>query len=166
MVANRKTTINHMFAAAIAPHDAYDEARVREAVSLLGNDPDGDLACAYCSQPAETWDHIHATVKDSAFSGHGHRLGNLLPCCKACNSKKGNKPWQVHLKTLGLGTQEQDRRESLISGYIAAYAAIDSSADTTPDRQRLDAIRAQILSLMADADKIADRVRAQATSAD
>lgn len=88
MLASRRTTINHMFAAAIAPNDIFDEQRVREAMILLGNDPDGDLACAYCGNPAETWDHVFATVKNSRFSGHGHQLGNLLPCCKQCNSRK------------------------------------------------------------------------------
>lgn len=43
ILASRRTTINHMFAAAAAPHP-YDEARVREAVALLGNDPDHDFA--------------------------------------------------------------------------------------------------------------------------
>ena len=60
MLARRRTTINHMFAAAIAPHDLFDEERVREAVALLGNDPDSDLACAYCGELAETWDHVFA----------------------------------------------------------------------------------------------------------
>jgi hypothetical protein len=67
MLANRQTTINHMFAAAVAPN----EQRVRAAVALLGNDSDGDPACAYCGEPAETWDHVSATVERSRFSGHG-----------------------------------------------------------------------------------------------
>ena len=56
MAASRRTTVNHMFAAAVASHDRYDETRVREAVALLGNDPDGHLACAYCGGAAETRD--------------------------------------------------------------------------------------------------------------
>lgn len=86
MVSRRKTTINHAFAAAIAPSDDYDVQRVRQALALLGQDPDQDLRCAYCGATAQTWDHVFATVKDSRFSGYGHRLGNLLPCCKFCNS--------------------------------------------------------------------------------
>jgi 5-methylcytosine-specific restriction endonuclease McrA len=91
IVASRTTTVNHAFAASIAPSDTYEAAKVREAVVALGQDADADLVCVYCGAEAETWDHVHATVKDKAFSGHGHRLGNLLPCCKPCNSKKGNK---------------------------------------------------------------------------
>ena len=40
IVSRRKTTINHAFAAAVAPSDAYDELRVREAIYILGQDPD------------------------------------------------------------------------------------------------------------------------------
>ena len=86
ILSRRRTTINHAFASAIAP---FDDGRIREAVETLGQDPDADLRCAYCDKQAETWDHVFATVRDSRFSGHGHRLGNLLPCCKACNSAKG-----------------------------------------------------------------------------
>ena len=92
MVASRATTINHAFAACIAPCDKYDEEVMRKAIIALGQDPDSDLLCVYCGDEAETWDHIHATVREKKFSGHGHRIGNLLPCCKTCNSKKGNKP--------------------------------------------------------------------------
>jgi hypothetical protein len=148
-----------MFAAAIAPHDSFDEQRVREAVRLLGNNPDDDLACAYCGERAETWDHIFATVKDSRFSGHGHRLGNLLPCCKLCNSRKGNKPWQQHLASLPLSESERLRRAVLIERYIGVYGRIDSDVAQTIDQKRLEAIRSQILSLMAEGDEIAHRIR-------
>lgn len=102
MLARRRTTINHAFAAAVAPSDTYDEARTREALLVLGLNPDGELECAYCGELAETWDHVFATVRNSRFSGYGHRLGNLMPCCKPCNSRKGNKHWQAHLETLQL----------------------------------------------------------------
>lgn len=159
MLASRRTTVNHMFAAAVAPHDRYDEAWVREAVALLGNDPDGDLACAYCGAAAETWDHVFATVKDSRFSGHGHRLGNLLPCCKPCNSRKGNKHWRAHLDALPLDGAERDRRRELIDTYLLTFGHVGELAMQTPDHQRLDAIRQEILALMAEADALAERVR-------
>lgn len=159
MLARRRTTINHMFAAAVAPHDTYDEERVREAVALLGNDPDSDLFCAYCGDAAETWDHVFATVKDSRFSGHGHRLGNLLPCCKPCNSRKGNKPWQAHLAALNLDEPDRARRSALIDRYLRAFGRVDDEFRQTPDQRRLDAIRAQILILVAEADEVAARIR-------
>ena len=100
IVARRRTTINHAFAAAIAPSDEYVADTVREAMQALGQDSER-LLCVYCSAPAQTWDHVFATVKNSNFSGHGHRLGNLLPCCKPCNSAKGNKNWRLFIEQLG-----------------------------------------------------------------
>lgn len=159
MLANRRTTINHMFAAAIAPHDEYDASRVREAVALLGDDPDDDLTCAYCGAPAETWDHVFATVRNSRFSGHGHRLGNLLPCCKPCNSKKGNKDWRAHLVCVPMLEEDRERRTVNIKRYLSTFACDDSDLPLTQDRQVLDVIREQILSLMAEGDAVAARIR-------
>lgn len=126
IVARRKTTINHAFAAAIAPSDGYDEERVRAAISLLGQDPDQDLLCAYCGAPAQTWDHVFATVKNSGFSGHGHRLGNMLPCCKPCNSAKGNKDWRGFLTELKLPGDASQAAANRISAYLSKYAVQDS----------------------------------------
>lgn len=165
MLASRRTTINHMFAAAIAPHDVYDEKRIRDAVILLGNDPDRDLECAYCGAPAETWDHVFATVKNSRFSGHGHRLGNLLPCCKPCNSRKGNKPWETYLASLPLPDAEHARRHHLIGNYLAAYERLEPVSALTTDHERLDAIREKVLGLVAEGDEIACRIRAHASTA-
>jgi hypothetical protein len=161
MLSNRRTTINHMFAAAVAPHDQYAEARVREAMVLLGNDPDCDLACAYCGATAETWDHVFATVRKSRFSGYGHRLGNLLPCCKPCNSRKGNKPWGAHLASLPLAEEERAGRAKAINRHIDVFGRVDEQTMDTPDHQRLDQIRSQILALMTEGDEIAARIRAQ-----
>ena len=85
IVARRKSTISHAFAAAIAPSDVYSEDQVRGAITELAMNPDEDLVCAYCGVKAQTWDHVYATVRDTHFSGFGHRLGNLLPCCLAAN---------------------------------------------------------------------------------
>lgn len=168
MLARRRTTINHAFAAAVAPSDSYDEATVAEAIRSLGMDPEKDLLCAYCHGAAETWDHVFATVKDSRFSGHGHRLGNLLPCCKPCNSSKGSKPWQTYLATLPITDQEREASTKAISNYIEAYASDDAIVAASPHHERLDAIRLQVLELLAEGDRIAARIRAEtgAASAD
>ncbi len=93
----RKTTINHAFASAISVSDSYDDEKMDNALRILGEDPEIDLNCIYCGRPAETWDHVMATVKKGKYSGHGHQIGNLVPCCKDCNSKKGNKDWKAFL---------------------------------------------------------------------
>jgi len=54
IVGRRRTTINHAFASAIAPCDAFDEVSVRETIVLLGQNPDLDLQCSYCGALAET----------------------------------------------------------------------------------------------------------------
>lgn len=159
MVGRRRTTVNHMFAAAIAPNDPYEAGRVRAAVALLGNDPESDLECAYCGENAETWDHIFATVKNGQFSGHGHRVGNLVPCCKPCNSRKGNKTWEAHLASLPLAKAEFRRRHARIEEYVAMYSCNDHVQFQTEDHRRLDEIRSLILELMAEADAIADTMR-------
>jgi hypothetical protein len=101
-------------------------------------------------------------VKDSRFSGHGHRLGNLLPCCKPCNSRKGNKPWQAHLASLALTEEELAERAEAITRHIDLFGMVDEHALATPDHQRLDQIRGQILALMTEGDEIAARIHAQA----
>ena len=163
MVAARTTTINHAFAAAIAPSDPYDALRIREAIKHLGQDPDADLLCVYCGSPAETWDHVHATVKDKAFSGYGHRIGNLLPCCKPCNSKKGNKAWQIYLAGLP-ATRERDDRESKIKAYLEAYSVRDSVATHLPEYQQLQELRQKVLSLLAEADSVSRAIREKASA--
>ncbi|MCK9488835.1 MAG: HNH endonuclease [Xanthomonadales bacterium] len=160
MVARRKTTINHAFAAAIAPHDAYDAARVREAMLVLGQDPEKDLLCAYCGTQAQTWDHIFATVKDSGFSGHGHRLGNLLPCCKPCNSAKGNKDWRLYISTLNLPGQQE--RVAYVDAFLAKYSVTDVPPRDPEEYKRLLEIKEQVLALLAEADALAKTIRGTA----
>lgn len=164
IVANRSTTINHAFAASIAPSDTFDPCEVRKAVRALGQDPDADLACVYCGGEAETWDHVHATVKDKIFSGHGHghRLGNLLPCCKRCNSKKGNKDWRVYLAGLNSNSAARRKRERLIDSYLKKYGGKDAIPEHLPEYRKLQELRRQVLELFTEADKLASIVRSKA----
>ena len=46
--------------------------------------------CAYCGEKAEAQDHIIPLSK----GGH-HTKENVVPACKSCNSKKGDKIWKV-----------------------------------------------------------------------
>lgn len=165
MLARRRTTINHAFASAVAPSDVYDETAVAAAMQTLGLDPRADLRCAYCDSLAETWDHVFATVKNSRFSGHGHRLGNLLPCCKPCNSKKGNKSWHEHLSSIAMSDTERDRRSDAIGDYLARYAVTDVLIDHSADHARLDEIRMEVLALLEEGDRVAARIRALTATA-
>src|SRR5687767_8294859 len=94
----RKTTINHAFASALAPADSYEDEILSDALECLGQDSNKDLRCVYCDNEAQTWDHLIGLVKDSELRGYGHQIGNLVPCCKSCNSKKGSKDWKLFLR--------------------------------------------------------------------
>lgn len=113
--AKRSSTISHAFASALSIADEYDDEKVSPALTILGQDPNADLLCAYCDKYAETWDHVKAIVSETAFSGHGHQINNLLPCCKDCNSAKGNRDWKQFLKIKGLDTELRITR---IENYI------------------------------------------------
>lgn len=45
--------------------------------------------CTYCGHPSQAleFDHLTAITK-----GGTNSLDNLLPCCRTCNSSKGNRP--------------------------------------------------------------------------
>lgn len=116
MLARRRTTINHAFASAIAPNDTYADDVVRKAIVGLGRDPDADLRCVYCDDLAETWDHVLATVKDSQFSGYGHTIGNLVPCCKPRNSMKGSKAWDSYLA--GRSNEDEEVGALIVHGFV------------------------------------------------
>ncbi len=162
----RWTTVNHAFAAALSAADVYDEQRVSNAIRLLGQNPDSDLLCVYCGKSAETWDHISSTVDNGGFSGIGHQVGNLLPCCKTCNSKKGSKPWRVYLNSSYLGHDEATiaRKETQISRYLD-----QNIVNTKPiieeacaaELATLKELKERIYALMKEADVVSATVRAK-----
>jgi 5-methylcytosine-specific restriction endonuclease McrA len=58
--------------------------------------------CGYClvdlrtlPKGEQTWDHIEPLVR-----GGSHTQGNLIPCCKSCNSRKKDRPITFMLKYL------------------------------------------------------------------
>ncbi|SRR5258706_1143783 len=155
----RKTTVNHAFAAAIAPCDEFDEDVIIKAISALGQNPNEPLSCVYCDSPAETWDHVFATVKNSSFSGAGHRIGNLLPCCKPCNSKKGNQAWDIYISSRDEDAGIRARRLERIKSYLSSHFSHDAIPTALPEYAQFIQIRDDILRLMIEADKIAATIR-------
>ena len=160
IMRKRQTTINHAFASAIAPNDNYYEKIIREAIEMLGQNPEKDLFCVYCGDLAETWDHVFGLVKNYKFSGYGHIIGNLLPCCKKCNSEKGNKNWQDFIK---IKSKSNDRFKILsqyFSKYLPAIIDYDRIKNVCPDEiNKLETIKDKIFQLMKEADIIATKVR-------
>jgi len=158
----RKTTIAHAFASALSIADAYDEKRIDAALTMLGQDPDKDLQCVYCDRAAETWDHIMAIVKDGKFSGHGHQIGNLIPCCKDCNSKKGNRDWRQFL----ISKRPNERTNPDIINRVEAYIKNNKTQfkelvddEINADIEKFDQIQAMIFDLMKLGDDQAKAIR-------
>jgi hypothetical protein len=166
ILLRRKTTINHAFASAIALNDEYNDRLVSEALEALGQDPSADLVCAYCGENlAETWDHVFGLVKGQRYSGFGHTIGNMLPCCKPCNSSKGSKTWRQFVE---LRISDRDNREAKITQldkyfgrYLAsaAFGQDQIEALCSEEMRELQDAKDQIIFLMEKADKIAAEIR-------
>jgi len=157
-----QTTINHAFASAIAPHDAYDIKTLKAAMAVLGQDAEIDLLCVYCDEPAETWDHVFGLVRNLKFSGYGHVVGNLLPCCKKCNSEKGNRDWEDFLKKK-MPSNSAKKIENLkryFEKYLPKKFDYEEIKTLCPDEiNQLNVIKDRIKALFKEADVLAEAVR-------
>ena len=165
ILGRRRTTINHAFASAIALNDEYDRQRVIDAIRALGLDPDKDLTCVYCDRkPAQTWDHVFGLVKGGQYAGFGHTVGNLLPCCRDCNSLKGNRELSSFLSGL-IEDHERlnaklEKLKSHFDHYLPPKLAFDEFRRICPDEMKqLQEAKNIILSEMSRADKIAEAIR-------
>jgi len=156
----RSSTISHAFASALSIADDYDVDKIDKAITILGQNPDGDLSCAYCDNSAETWDHVKAVVSKTAFSGYGHQINNLLPCCKSCNSAKGNKEWTVYLKLKGFDTQERiSRIENYINHNYVDTKNLLETDEFKEDLKVFNDIKEQVFELFKLGDQQAKNIR-------
>lgn len=159
----RKTTVNHAFASALAPNDNYAEQVIDNALRLLGQNSDSELTCVYCEGKAETWDHLIGLVKDSQLRGYGHQIGNLIPCCRDCNSRKGSKDWQKFIESEVKDEQKRKELKARLSIYLEHYAKpvnIDKiKAEMPKEWTKYTNLKEKILELMKEADKIAEKIR-------
>jgi 5-methylcytosine-specific restriction endonuclease McrA len=154
-----KGTIRSKFAAAIAPYDEYDEVEVRKLLRRLGQDPDA-LTCVYCGASADTWDHVVGTVSSGEFSGTGHRLRNLVPCCSPCNTSKGKKDWRDYLNGLRQPASIRNERADRITAHITGCEEDSNKAwRNFPEYTQLQDKRDKILKLMEEGDRLAETIR-------
>jgi 5-methylcytosine-specific restriction endonuclease McrA len=151
----RSTTINHAFASALAPVDEYSEQTVDTILRELECSDGSEIVCAYCGRSeAQTWDHLFALVKDNEPSGYGHKYGNLVPACKECNSKKGNRSWEIANEKINADHPEQKNKVArIIKAHIEKYPPQGKPIPQEKKKQ-IDEIKAEILKLMKRADKI------------
>ena len=162
IMKKRQTTINHAFASAIAPNDIYDTKVLKEAMILLNQDPEKDLRCVYCGESAETWDHVFSLVRDLKFSGYGHVIGNLLPCCKKCNSEKGNRDWEDFIRRKN--GDNSATKINMLKQYFKKYLFVKVDykgikAICPAEINQLNLIKDKIMELFKEADTIAEKVR-------
>jgi 5-methylcytosine-specific restriction endonuclease McrA len=159
----RRTTIAHAFASALAPTDAYDEEKVIAALKALRQDPD-NLRCVYCFKPAETWDHLFNLVKNGESNGYGHQIGNLVPCCRHCNSAKGGKTFESYIDNLA---PFDLKRRAMLKAPLRAHAQLTKASDSrpTPRERKLlrkySEIQNHVLALLQEADACAAEIRAE-----
>lgn len=165
-IMGRKSTFANAFASALAPHDTYTAAAVAAAIRDLGQDPDADLACVYCGREAATWDHVFNRVVKGDFSGHGHRIRNLVPCCRSCNESKGQKPWRDYLNVLN--PPDREARASRMEAFLSTADAQPVGTEAMRHKagaelERFLEVRSQIFDLMAEADRLAVIIRHKAS---
>ncbi len=163
----RKSTFSSAFASALAPHDIYSQAAVFEAIRDLDQDPDAELLCVYCEAKAATWDHVFSRVVNGDFSGHGHRIRNLVPCCRRCNESKGKKPWREFLETRN--SPDKDVRIKRMERFLRNTSVQPINTEgmrhkAAEELTRFLEIRSQVFDLMAEADRLAAIIRQKATS--
>jgi len=161
-IMSRKSTFSNAFASAVAPYDDYTLEAANAAITGLGQDADADLECVYCGKEAATWDHVFNRVLNGEFSGHGHRIRNLVPCCRSCNEKKGKKHWKDFLEQLE--PEDQEQRIHSIERFLDSSDALpttleDMKSSAPAEVGRFLAIRAEIFQLMEDADSLAKAIR-------
>ena len=162
IAAKRGTTIRHAFSSAVASVDVYDESRVREALTLLGEKNLDVLTCVYCDAPATTWDHLEALVRDKQPSGAGHTLGNLVPACRTCNSQLGNKPWEAWLALRNAPPGRADAIRAYQGRFRSGGKRLAVRELTSEETQRFWAIDSEIRELMSEADRIVAKARTTA----
>lgn len=158
----RGTTLNHAFASAIAPTEEFDRERAVKAMTFLGQEDPDDLRCVYCGAEAQTWDHVASLVQKTRTSGFGHTLGNLVPACKDCNSRRGNRNWRDWARMKAIDSS----RVASIATYIAAYSPPRLTRDEVERRcpelaRDYESARESILRSMAEADEIAHQIRSE-----
>jgi len=93
------------------------------------------------------------------FSGAGHRIGDLLPCCKPCNSKKGNRPWQAYITSREAPGPLRDSRIERLQRYLDHFFVADTLPTALAEYRRFIEIRDENLRSMREADEVAAVVR-------
>ncbi|HYF80521.1 MAG TPA: hypothetical protein VD973_25720 [Symbiobacteriaceae bacterium] len=96
-IHGRRSSITYAIAASASPYAVPTEAEFNEMLQILGMDRD-HLRCVFCNKPTKRLGHLNALVEDRQPTGWGTTIGNLVPVCSTCGSRRGNQPWAEWLQ--------------------------------------------------------------------
>lgn len=158
-IISRRSTWDSAFVSALVGFDPYDDEAVCEALRDLGQNPNGDLTCVYCGEPAATWDHLFGRVRGRKPTGYGHHIRNLVPCCRTCNEKKQGKPWEDWLNIKARGRDRAKRAKQIKSFLAKAQNTLRTERHLkkiAPEEfEKFQQVRTRIFELVVKADKLA-----------
>jgi 5-methylcytosine-specific restriction endonuclease McrA len=81
----RTSTLTNAIVHSVVPYDS------NEKINRVLNERFNDVhVCQYCGLGAKSLDHLFPLVVNKKLSGYISDANNLIPCCKDCNSSKGN----------------------------------------------------------------------------
>ena len=159
ILGKRKTTVAHAFASALAPTDEFEKEKIEAALDALGQKNLKQLSCVYCSRIAQTWDHLVNLVQKGELNGFGHQIGNLVPCCRDCNSDKGSTPFEDFVNSRDY--LDDDQKSDLIC-RLKQHLNLAKPIQETNNPEaltELNKIKLQIFHLMKEADRYAAILR-------
>lgn len=169
-ICDRWTTFNGALQAALAIPETFDLQKAREAIALLGQGAEEELACVYCGAAAATWDHLYNNVVDGRFSGYGNRIYNLVPACRTCNEKKGAKHWRKFLdeqKPADHATRVDALTKFEACANLERFGWEQIQAEFPELAAQYDQMRADLRAALTRADEVAkqlrERIRARVT---
>ena len=120
----RSSTISNAFAISITPWIKPTDREIEEFYKKLKIEKG---KCAYCLGKGNSMDHLKPLVAKGLPTGYITNINNLVPCCSACNSSKGNKDfceWYLSAKNKerllkeGLTNEQIAERYSIIMDFI------------------------------------------------
>ena len=106
-------------------------------------------------------DELKEHFKNNELRGYGHQIGNLVPCCKECNSKKGSKDYKVFIHEHNKIRKNKENLINLLSSYQETYSTKLNFEKLKASQEYEDflIIKDKIFELMKEADLIAEKIR-------
>ena len=102
-------------------------------------------------------------MRKGKLNGYGHQVGNLVPCCRDCNSQKGGKSFRDFINANADLTEAEKSNLILRLETHLALAKPIKEFDRNPEEQealtKFLALQNQIFCLMQEADKYAQTLR-------